>query len=100
MKIRYGLISADSHAQLDREAFVSRMSRSRWGDRIPRVIETTDRKHMAAPENRPVERWMIDGRVNEVRGASNCPAVMNDPARKTYPQRWEDVPRGVYDPHE
>ena len=34
MKIQYGLISCDSHAQLHKEAWTSRMSRAKFGDRI------------------------------------------------------------------
>ena len=39
MEIKYGLISADSHAAFDRDDFVRRMSVSKWQDRIPRVVE-------------------------------------------------------------
>ncbi|MCH6553711.1 MAG: hypothetical protein IH793_06085 [Acidobacteria bacterium] len=35
MEIRYGRISADSHAAFDRDDFTSRMSAGKWGDRIP-----------------------------------------------------------------
>ncbi len=47
MKLKYGLISADSHAQLHKDAFTCRMSHARFGDRIPHVIETTDKSMMA-----------------------------------------------------
>jgi hypothetical protein len=40
MKIKFGLISADSHAQLDRDAFTKRMSKARFGDRVPHVAES------------------------------------------------------------
>jgi hypothetical protein len=51
MEIKYGLISSDSHGQLDKDAYTSRMSRAKWGDRIPRVIEVREEKF-----NFPVER--------------------------------------------
>jgi hypothetical protein len=44
MDIRYGLISADSHVVTDKDAFVSRMPKSKWGDRIPQVIEVDTRR--------------------------------------------------------
>ena len=84
MEIKYGLISSDSHGQLDRYAYSSRMSKSKWGERIPHVIEVRDEKY---PE--PVERWIVNG---EIQGGNvcNCPTAM--PNRSYYPQRWmEDL---------
>ena len=98
MKIKYGLISCDSHAQEHREAFTSRMSKSKWGNRIPQVVETNDESAMAVPIDHTVDRWMIDGKFTETRGTVNCPTAMGDPMRKTFPQRWEEVPKFVYDP--
>jgi uncharacterized protein len=100
MNLKYGLISSDSHAQLDRDAFTSRMSKNKWGEQIPHVIETTDKAHMSEPVDYPVERWMVNGKIVDIRGVSNCPAVMDDPMRTYHPQRWEEVPRTVYDPIE
>ena len=94
MKIKFGLSSADSHAQLDRHAFTSRMSKARWGDRIPQVVEVKDDR-----SGRPVERWTIYGKVCGYT-VSNCPAVMNNRKVKYYPQRWEEVPAKVFDPLE
>lgn len=90
MKLRHGLVSADSHASLPPDAFLSRMS-SRWGDRIPQVREVEQ-------DGRVVERWVVDGRVMSTRCVTNCAAVMDDPLRRTFPQRWEEVPLHVYDP--
>ncbi|HSE85498.1 MAG TPA: hypothetical protein VLJ79_04700 [Candidatus Binatia bacterium] len=41
MDIRYGLISADSQVVTDKNGFVERMSRSKWGSRVPQIIEAT-----------------------------------------------------------
>src|SRR5207248_2609521 len=38
MEIKFGLISADSHVALDRDAFTKRMSAAKWGERIPEVV--------------------------------------------------------------
>ena len=54
MEIKYGLISCDSHAQLDKDTFTSRMSKAKWGDAIPHLVETTDKAHMAVAFDRPV----------------------------------------------
>jgi len=98
MKIKYGLISCDSHVQLDKDAFTSRMSKAKWGDAIPHLAETGDKAHMAVAFDKVVERWVINGQVVGDRGVCNCPTVMSDPMRKYFPQRWEEVPSCVYNP--
>lgn len=100
MEIKYGLISCDSHAQPGIDAFTSRMSKAKWGDAIPHVMETTDKAHMAVAFDRPVQRWVVNGEVVGNRGVCNCPTVMDDPMRKTFPQNWDEVPKKVYDPME
>lgn len=98
MRVKFGVFCADSHGQLHRNAFVARMSARKFGDAIPQVRETWDPAHKADPGDEPVERWFINGKVGETRGVSNCPAAMGDPLRRRQPQRWEEVPKGVYDP--
>jgi uncharacterized protein len=93
MNIRYGLISADSHVVIDRNAFLERMSQSRWGDRIPQVVELNEKGQC-------IHRWTVNGKPLRSRGVCNCPAVMGDPLRNSYPQRWEDVPAKGYVPSE
>ncbi|HVH89778.1 MAG TPA: amidohydrolase family protein, partial [Candidatus Acidoferrum sp.] len=85
MDIRYGLISADSHVVTDKNAFVERMARSKWGERIPQVVQVDH-------QEQTVDRWAVYGKPLRGRGVCNCPAVMDDPLRNSYPQRWEDVP--------
>lgn len=100
MELKHGLISADSHAQLDRDSFTKRMSKAKFGDRIPQVIETTDPKMQAKPSDTPVHRWVVNGKVVDNRWAANCPAMMGEGMRERGAQRWEDVPRAAYDPIE
>ncbi len=95
MKIKFGLISSDSHAQLDQDTWTRRMSKEKWGDRIPHVIETKEDGY-----KHPVHRWMVNGKL---RGGfvANCPAIMpGGVAKAYYPQRWEEVPKKAYDPLE
>ena len=75
MEFKHGLFSADSHAQLDRDAFTSRMSKKKFGDRIPHVIETTDPKLMSKPWDFPVHRWVVNGKVVDNRWPVNCPRI-------------------------
>jgi len=92
MEIKYGLISADSHAAFDRDDFTRRMSAGKWQNRIPRVVEVED-------NGRRVHRWTVyDGRPYQ-ESVCNCPALMGDPF-PSYPERWEEVPRTAYDPRE
>ncbi|MBM3340885.1 MAG: amidohydrolase [Betaproteobacteria bacterium] len=100
MQIKHGLISCDSHAQLDKDAWTKRMSKAKFGDAIPQIRDTTSREHMIHASDKPVQRWFVNGKVVGERGTVNCPTAMGDPMRKTYPQRWEEVPVFVYDPAE
>lgn len=93
MNTKYGLISADSHGQPDNEAFTSRMSNAKWGERIPQIVEVKE-------QDVAVQRWMVSGKVLRGRGVCNCPAAMADPSLNIYPQRWEEVPLKVYVPTE
>lgn len=100
MKLKFGVVSSDSHGQLHKDAFTRRMSQAKFGERIPQLAETSDKANMSDPVDRVVERWRINGKFVEKRGVSNCAAYMNDPMRATFPQRWEEVPKGVYEPLE
>lgn len=91
MEIKYGLISADSHAAFDRDAFTSRMSARKWGDRIPHVAG-------AARDGKRVDGWRVYGGPPG-ESVCNCPAVMGEPF-PTWPERWEEVPKIAYDPRE
>ena len=89
MEIRYGLISSDSHGQLGKDAYTSRMSKSKWGDRIPHIVEVKEENFDYA-----VERWIVNGEIQKG-NVCNCPTAMQS---RAYPQRWEEVPPEVYDP--
>ena len=91
MEIRYGLISSDDHVQEHPEVWTSRMSRSKFGDRIPQVQRQAD----------GTERWVVDGKILPLYGSAS-PGVAavgaTMPDRVVEPQRWEDVPKSAYDP--
>lgn len=91
MQLRFGLISADSHAAFEPSTYTDRMSRQKWGDRIPRVVEVNENGTV-------VDRWSIYGKVSDG-DVCNCPAVMGEPF-PTFPKRWEEVPALAYDPAE
>jgi len=88
MTLEYGFISADDHAQEHPEVWTARMSKSRWGDRIPHLEELPDGS----------ECWVVDGKKTDLRGVALAGAAMPDRARN--PQRWEEVPKVAYVPAE
>ena len=91
MEIKYGLISADSHAAFDRDTFTSRMSARKWGNRIPHVAGVKR-------DGKQIDGWSVYGEPPSG-SVCNCPAVMGEPF-PIWPERWEEVPRIAYDPKE
>src|SRR5438034_3619497 len=86
MELKFGLISADSHAAFDRDTFTSRMSTPKWGDKIPHVAESER-------DGVKVDGWAVYDQVGDT--VCNCPAVMGDPFPH-WPQRWDEVPKMAY----
>ena len=91
MGLVYNVISADDHVQEHPEVWTSRMSKGKWGDRIPQVQRQPD----------GTERWVFDGKVMALPGgASDGVAAVGAAMINTVmePQRWEEVPKTTYDP--
>jgi uncharacterized protein len=82
MDLKYGFVSVDDHVLEHPEVWTSRMSRERWGDRIPHVERQPDGN----------DWWIIASR----RFALPEIAVGGDKNRSLHPQRWEDVPQTIY----
>jgi predicted TIM-barrel fold metal-dependent hydrolase len=85
---RDSFISADEHVQEQPEVWTRRLSKSKWGDRIPHIEKKSDGS----------EAWFIDGRELRRRGVSEGGAALAD--RTHFAARWEDVPAAVHDPRE
>src|SRR5262245_42247656 len=81
-------ISADDHVQEHPDVWTQRLSRAKWGDRIPQLKSL---------ENE-TQAWVVDGRRIPLNGAAVAAALMAD--RTQEPARWEEVPKMAYDPHE
>jgi predicted TIM-barrel fold metal-dependent hydrolase len=88
MELKHGLISADDHVQEHPEVWTSRMSRAKWGDRIPHLAQIHDDR----------EEWMIEGWRIPLRGIALANAAMGDRAQE--PKHWNEVPRAVFSPTE
>jgi predicted TIM-barrel fold metal-dependent hydrolase len=81
-------ISVDEHVQEHPAVWTKRLSRAKWGERIPHVAKNSHGN----------ERWLIDGREIAMDGVADCGAAMAQ--RTENPRRWADVPVAVYDPQE
>jgi uncharacterized protein len=79
-------ISVDDHVQEPPDLWTERLG-SRWGDRMPRVVEREGR-----------QQWNMDGRVLNGGALARTGALMGD--RNNDPARWEDVPTAAYSPRE
>ena len=88
MQLKYGLISVDDHIQEPPDLWTHRLAKSRWGDRMPRLVRAAD----------GTERWVVDGRLLLDGRAARAGALMAD--RNREPSRWTDVPPAAYLPSE
>lgn len=88
MSTRNTFISVDEHVQETPDLWTRRLSRTKWGERIPQVAKNSSGQ----------ERWLIDGREIALDGVADCGAVMTE--RSANPRRWAEVPAAVYDPKE
>ena len=82
MELKYGFISADDHVQEHPEVWTSRMSKQKWGDRIPHVEEQAD----------GTQSWVIGERATVPIAIAG--ALMAD--RVQEPKRWSDVPEMAF----
>jgi len=88
MAVSDRFISVDDHVQESPGLWVERLSKAKWGDRIPHIEQQTD----------GTARWVVDGRDVPLAGLALAGAGMPDGA--SAPQHWEDVPKMFYDPTE
>ncbi len=86
MELRYGVVSVDDHVQEHPDVWTSRMSKAKWGDRIPHLSEQRDGSQV----------WEINGQKAPMRGTASAGAMMPD--RNQEPQRWDQVPAAAYQP--
>ena len=84
MELNHGLISADDHVQEHPRVWTDRMSKSKWGHRLPHIERAADGR----------DCWVVDGQPIALTGVAGSNAANSDRARE--PTRWEDVPPMVY----
>jgi predicted TIM-barrel fold metal-dependent hydrolase len=88
MQLKYSLISADDHVQEPPDLWTQRLSKNRWGNRIPHLERARDGS----------EQWLVDGQVLLDGQAARAGALMADRNREA--KNWEDVPATAYRPSE
>ena len=85
--MKYRVVSTDDHLQEAPHTWTARMSKKKWGDKIPQVKEVGD----------GTEAWYIYGEKRPV-GLAAVHGAMPD--RTKPPTRWEQVPEIAYVPSE
>ena len=68
--------------------WTARLSKSKWGDRIPQL----------ASNGTGAQHWIVDGQPVDMQGVALANAALSD--RGSDVQRWDDVPPSVYSPAE
>jgi hypothetical protein len=86
-ELKYGLISVDEHVQESPEVWTQRLSRARWGDRIPHIERQSD----------GTEHWVVDGQNCRLPGwRQSVLLCLIAPANPS----WAEVPGMAYKPVE
>lgn len=88
MERTHGFISVDDHVQEHPEVWTQRLSKSKWGDRVPHIERQAD----------GTEQWVVDGQKLPLQGVAMVGATLADRARE--PQGWDEVPKAAYVPSE
>jgi predicted TIM-barrel fold metal-dependent hydrolase len=88
MRLKHGVISVDDHIQEPPELWTSRLSKSRWGERIPHLERGAG----------GAEQWVVDSQVLADGALTKAGALMAD--RNHDARTWEEVPPAAYRPSE
>lgn len=86
--MKYGFISVNDHVQETPDVWTSRLSKNKWGDRIPQLKRNAQGQ----------EQWVVDGHILLRGQVAQAKALLGD--RNGELTRWEDVPRAAYVPKE
>ena len=79
MELKYGFVSCDDHDQEHPEVWTKRMSKTKWGDRVPHIEREPDGS----------EPWIVDGKPVDLGGVAIAAAAMPDRARVMKTRRYQ-----------
>jgi len=82
------IISAVDHIVEHPDLWTRRLSKSRWGDRIPRLERSPD----------GADWWSVDGRKTPLADSARVGALLYDRAASL--SRWEEIPEAAHVPAE
>jgi predicted TIM-barrel fold metal-dependent hydrolase len=80
------IISVVDHVVEPPDVWTRRLSKSKFGERIPHLERSRDGR----------DSWIVDGRQLPLADAARVGALMTD--RSKLPNRWEEIPKTAYDP--
>lgn len=80
------IISAVDHVIEPPAVWTERLSKSKFGARIPHIERSAD----------GVDRWIIDGRAYALAQSADVGALLPD--RVATAEQWDDIPNAAYDP--
>ena len=80
------IISAVDHVVEPPEVWTRRLSKAKFGERIPHLVRCADGS----------DSWIVDGKTILLAETARVGALMPD--RANNPKRWEEMPRAAYDP--
>lgn len=80
LKMKYGVVSADDHVQEAPDVWTNRMSKAKFGDDIPHIVELPDGS----------QTWALGG---DAKGFGGLARVSGVTSRV---RRWDDVPPSTY----
>ena len=85
MTAKQRFLSVDDHVLEHPEVWTRRMSKSKWGDRIPQLKEPA----------RGGAKWVVDGNAVPLARLADVGAALDTPSDR--PTRWSDVPAVAWD---
>src|SRR2546427_7411631 len=80
LKMKYGVISADDHVQEAPDVWTNRMSKGKFGDDIPHIVDLPDGS----------QTWALGGTSKGFGGLARIAGV------KAKVRTWDEVPRSTY----
>lgn len=92
--VTYNIISADTHIIEPPDIYEDRIDRRKFGERVPRI------KRRRNAQGAEYDAWFIgDVQVGALGAVTTAGQRFDDPSQIDRPTTWEQVRRGVYDPH-